>query len=126
MYEAAIIAFLAVGLLLIKLRTRTILWLLSHQLAVDLIATGLFTWLLAGSYSGMMAALTAGVAFSIAWYILGKCVGHEEMHIVKCRVCNHRHKEWVRYPGWLSKQPGVSRRHSHRCKISTKFADLRA
>lgn len=62
--ESGMIIFLGLVLLAWKLPVKTSLWLLDHCLAVDLTASVIAYILHAGTFTGMMAAATAGLMTS--------------------------------------------------------------
>ncbi len=77
MYTAGIIAFIAITIILLKFPRhwmRRILWL---DIPIDIMVTALFMTLLAGSYEGMMAALVAGLIFSLTLWGMKAWIGCE-------------------------------------------------
>ena len=65
MFETGFAIFLGLGFIFIKLRRRTMLKLLSHDLAIDVAVTLLTLCIHWGSFSGVMAATFAGLLTSI-------------------------------------------------------------
>lgn len=81
MYEAGLIAVATAVVLIFKLPgslIRRILWL---DVAIDIVVTIGFTFMLAGTYSGMMTALVAGLAFSIVLAIAKAFIGYEKLTV---------------------------------------------
>ena len=76
MFETGLAVFLGISLLFIKLRRRTLLWLLGHDLVVDLAVTLITLFLHWGSFSGVMAATVAGLLTSIATSTAKRVFGH--------------------------------------------------
>ena len=65
MFETGLAIFLGIGFMFIKLRRRTMLKLLSHDMAIDVAVTLLTLFIHWGSFSGVMAATFAGLLTSI-------------------------------------------------------------
>lgn len=81
MYTAGAIAFIAIMIIILKFPRhwmRRILWL---DIPIDIFVTALLMSLLAGTYSGMMAALVGGLVFSITLWIMKLCMGYERPRI---------------------------------------------
>jgi hypothetical protein len=68
--------FLGVALLLVKLPRRTMLWVLKHDLKLDLAVTILVLLIHWGTFSGVMAATVAGLLTSITTSGLKRLVGY--------------------------------------------------
>lgn len=86
MYEAGLISLAAALILLIKLPrhwVRRLLWL---DLYIDILVTMGFLYALSGTYSGMMAAMVAGLSFSIVLFITKKFIGYERLAIINGRL----------------------------------------
>ncbi len=81
MFTTGFLIFTGVGLLLGKLKRRTMLRVLKHDLALDLTVSALTLFIHWGTFSGVMAATVAGLMTSLAtsalkgWvdYIDGDC-----------------------------------------------------
>ena len=65
MFETGFAIFLGIGFIFIKLRRRTMLKLLSHDLAIDIAVTLVTLLIHWGTFSGVMAATFAGLLTSI-------------------------------------------------------------
>jgi NhaP-type Na+/H+ or K+/H+ antiporter len=75
MIESGFLVFLGVFLLLLKLPRRVFLWLLGHDLVLD-VAVTLFTLSVHfGTFSGVMAACVAGLLTSLTTTALKRCFG---------------------------------------------------
>ena len=81
MFETGLAIFLGLTFIFIKLRRRTMLRLLSHDMAIDVAVTLLTLFIHWGSFSGVMAATFAGLLTSIGTstakrvfgYMQGEC-----------------------------------------------------
>lgn len=106
-----LLTMLALVILMIKLRTDTLRKLLGFEIPLDIAATLLFIYLLAGTYSGMMAAIVAGLGFSLVLMITKKCIGYKQLVFIN--DSNHLLPtlKWVDRPGIFAgtgKAQGVS------------------
>ena len=81
MIGTAFLVMAGVGLLLAKLRRRTALRLLHHDLALDLGVTVLVMLLHYGTYSGMIVASIAGLMCSMATSSLKRLVGYVDGNV---------------------------------------------
>ena len=70
----------------------TMVWLLSYigfrkvfayAFLCDIIVTGLFIWMFAGSYAGMMTGVIAGLMVSIFLRVGGKIFGRERLRVAR-------------------------------------------
>ncbi len=75
MFTTGFLIFAGVGLLLAKLKRRTMLKVLKHDLALDLATTATVLIIHWGTFSGVMAATVAGLLMSLATSGLKKWVG---------------------------------------------------
>ena len=76
MVYAGIIAALAMILLLLKLDMQKVY---GYSFLIDVGFTGLLAWMLAGTYSGMMAALVGGAIVSIYLYFYKRVNGYKKL-----------------------------------------------
>lgn len=76
MFETGLAIFLGLGFIFIKLRRRTMLKLLSHDMAIDVAVTLLTLFIHWGSFSGVMAATFAGLLTSIGTSTAKRVFGH--------------------------------------------------
>jgi len=95
MLTAGIITVLAVLLIAMKFNRDTLKKLLGYDIAIDILVTLGLTWLLAGTYSGMMAALVGGVIFSITLYLVKRSIGYMQLRRTSCETCGHQQLRWV-------------------------------
>lgn len=70
----------------------TVIWLLSYigfrrvfgyAFIFDVVITGTFIWMFAGSYAGMMTGVIAGLMVSIFLRIGGKIFGRERLRVAR-------------------------------------------
>ena len=73
---AGIIAAIAMIFLMLKLDIKKIC---GYDVLVDIAFTGLLAWMLAGTYSGMMAALIGGAIVSIFLFTMKKMNGYKKL-----------------------------------------------
>ncbi len=76
MFTTGFLIFTGVGLLLAKLKRRTMLRVLKHDLALDLTVSALTLFIHWGTFSGVMAATVAGLMTSLATSTLKGLVGY--------------------------------------------------
>lgn len=76
MLETGLAVFLGLGFIFIKLRRRTMLRLLSHDMLLDVAVSMLVLLIHWGSFSGVMAATIAGLLTSIATSLAKRAIGH--------------------------------------------------
>lgn len=79
MYEPGLIALAAALVLMLKLPTHWIRRMLWLDIYVDVAVTAGFIAMLHGTYSGMMAAAVAGLAFSLVLWITKQFIGYEKL-----------------------------------------------
>lgn len=104
MFTAGILLVLAFILIMIKLNKTTVKRLLSFDIGIDIVVTATMAWLLAGTYSGMMAAIVGGLLFSVFLYIVKQTMGYEKLTRDKCSHCNHTSFKWTAVKGKFQKQ----------------------
>ena len=68
--------FLGIGLILAKLPRRTMLRVLKHDLALDVVVSVITLLVHMGTFSGLMAATVAGLMTSLATSGLKRLVGY--------------------------------------------------
>ena len=76
MFETGLAIFLGLSFIFIKLRRRTMLKLLGHDMAIDVAVTLLTLFIHWGSFSGVMAATFAGLLTSIGTSTAKRVFGH--------------------------------------------------
>lgn len=97
MYEAGLIAVAAALVLLIKIPAHWIRRLLWLDIYLDVLVTMGFASILYGTYSGMTAALVAGLMFSVVLWITKQIMGHERLVFRRQRYRLHAY--WEQVPG---------------------------
>ena len=80
---AGIIAALGLLFLVLKLGVKKVL---GYDILIDIGITSLLMWSLAGTYSGMMAALIGGLIVSIVLFIMKKTMVREELRLNNRKV----------------------------------------
>ena len=88
MFETGIVIFLSLAFVFIKLKRRTMLRLLRHDLAIDVAVTLLTLAIHWGTFSGVMAATFAGLLTSVGTSLAKKAFGFIEG--------NHYHPGYIR------------------------------
>jgi len=78
MMIAGITAAAGLLFLVLKLGPRKII---SYDIPIDIAITALLMWSLAGTYSGMMAALVGGLVVSIILFVMKKTMVREELRL---------------------------------------------
>lgn len=76
MFETGLAIFLGLAFIAIKIKRRTMLVLLHHDLAIDVVVTLLALIVHWGTFSGVMAATVAGLMTSIATSAAKRLFGH--------------------------------------------------
>lgn len=76
MFETGIAVFAGLAFIFSKLRRRTALRLLNHDLLLDVAVTLLVLAVHWGSFAGVMAATVAGLLTSIATTVAKRLIGH--------------------------------------------------
>jgi len=94
MLTAGLITVLAVLVITMKLNKDTLQKILGYDIVIDILVTLGLTWLLAGTYSGMMAAIVGGLLFSIALYFIKHSVGYQRLTRHTCQSCGHSQIRW--------------------------------
>lgn len=77
MILAGLLTVLAIVAVFFKLSPDTKQKLLGYDIALDILVTGFLAWLLAGTYSGMMAAIVGGLAFSLTLIVSKFFIGYQ-------------------------------------------------
>ena len=83
MMLAGILAGLGLLLLIFKIGLRKII---AYDIVIDIAVTSLLMVSLAGTYSGMIAALIGGLFVSVVLWVLKKTVTREELRLAKAHV----------------------------------------
>ena len=103
MIIAGIIAAAGLLFLVLKLSPKRII---SYDIPIDIAITALLMWSLAGTYSGMMAALVGGLIVSIVLFTMKKTMVREELRLNSRKVKVTRFIELsVPYFEWIEIDP---------------------
>jgi len=81
MFETGFAIFLGLVFIFIKLRRRTMLRLLRHDMAIDVGVTLLTLAIHWGTFSGVMAATFAGLLTSVGTSLAKKAFGYIDGHL---------------------------------------------
>ena len=76
MFTTGLAIFLGLVLIFIKLRRRTMLRLLHHDMAIDIVVTLLTLVIHFGTFSGVMAATFAGLLTSVGTSLAKRAFGY--------------------------------------------------
>lgn len=91
----------ALVILILKLRTDTVRKLLGFDIPLDIGATLLFIWMFAGTYSGMMAAIIAGLAFSLTLMGMKLIMGYKKLAVI------HTDDHFIPSIKWVDVEPRI-------------------
>jgi hypothetical protein len=98
----------ALVILILKLRHDTVRKLLGFDIPLDIMATLLFIWMFAGTYAGMMAAIIAGLGFSITLAIMKYFMGCKKLTVIHTKDHFLPCIRWVEVPpGWKRPTGGL-------------------
>jgi len=103
MFTAGILLVMAFILIMIKMKLSYIKRALKYDIFIDIVVTSLMAWLLAGTYSGMMAAIVGGLLFSLFLWLVKQFIGYETRTKTTCHTCGHTSKEWTPVNGKFQK-----------------------
>ena len=95
MIIAGIVSALGLLFLLFKFGVRRVI---NYDILIDIFVTGFLMYALAGTYSGMMAALLGGLIVSITLFILKKTMYREQLRLVRISKFPFRKIDWVLVP----------------------------
>ena len=104
MILAGLISAIGILILILKLGMRKVI---SYDVAIDVIVTGILMFSLAGTYSGMMAALVGGLFVSITLFLMKRFMVREEL-VVQCKdypILQNRFTIPVPYFRWQTVRP---------------------
>lgn len=102
MLTAGIIAAAGLLFLVFKLGIRRVI---SYDLAFDIAITAVLMVSLAGTFSGMMAALLGGLIVSVTLYIMKRTMVREQLAVVKEPVTVHNKQIQVPKIKWVTVYP---------------------
>jgi len=95
MITAGIVSALGLLFLLFKFGVRKVI---NYDIIIDVFVTAFLIYALAGTYSGMMAALFGGLIVSITLFILKKTMYREQLRLVRISKFPYRKLDWVLVP----------------------------
>lgn len=105
MMIAGITAAAGLLFLVLKLGPRKII---SYDIPIDIAITALLMWSLAGTYSGMMAALIGGLVVSIILFVMKKTMVREELRLNNKKIKVAKFIELpVPYFEWVEVDPKI-------------------
>tara|TARA_R100000781_G_C4072438_1_gene124916 strand:+ start:330 stop:644 length:315 start_codon:yes stop_codon:yes gene_type:complete len=104
MILAGIIAALGLLFLVLKLGVKKVL---GYDILIDIGITSLLMWSLAGTYSGMMAALIGGLIVSVILFAMRKTMPREELRLRFNKVNVYKNKATISIPklDWVTINP---------------------
>ncbi len=92
MFLAGIIAAAGMLFLLFKFGVRKII---TYDIFFDVLITFFLVIVLAGTFSGMIAALFGGLLVSVVLFIMKRTMRHEKLSLVKTKKFPYRRWMWV-------------------------------
>lgn len=95
MFTAGFLTVLAIAFIIMKFNKNTLRRMLGYTIPIDITVTLFLTWLLAGTYSGMMAAIVGGILFSVILEVAKYFIGYERLQNKQCPHCQHKHLQWI-------------------------------
>ena len=95
MITAGIVSALGLLFLIFKFGIRKVI---NYDILIDILVTALLMYALAGTYSGMMAALVGGLIVSVTLFILKKTMYREQLRLVRISKFPYRKIDWVLVP----------------------------
>ena len=95
MITAGIVSALGLLFLIFKFGIRKVI---NYDILIDIFVTALLMYALAGTYSGMMAALVGALIVSVTLFILKKTMYREQLRLVRISKFPYRKIDWVLVP----------------------------
>ena len=92
MILAGLIAAAGMLFLLFKFGVRKVI---TYDIFFDVLITFFLMIVLAGTFSGMMAALLGGLVVSVVLFIMKRTMRHEKLSLVKTKKFPYRRRMWV-------------------------------
>ncbi len=92
MFLAGIIAAAGMLFLLFKFGVRKVI---TYDIFFDVLITFFLVIVLAGTFSGMIAALFGGLLVSVVLFIMKRTMRHEKLSLVKTKKFPYRRWMWV-------------------------------
>lgn len=92
MITAGIVAAAGMLFLLFKFGVRKVI---TYDIFFDVAITAVLMLALAGTFSGMMAALFGGLIVSVVLFIMKRTMRHQKLELVKTKKFPYRRWMWV-------------------------------
>ena len=92
MMTAGLVAAAGMLFLLFKFGVRKVI---TYDIFFDVVITVLLMLALAGTFSGMMAALFGGLIVSVVLFIMKRTMRHDKLTLVKIKKFPYRRWMWV-------------------------------
>ena len=92
MIEAGVIAAMGMLFLLFKFGVRKVI---TYDILFDVLITFFLMIVLAGTFSGMMAALFGGLIVSVVLFVMKRTMSREKLELVKTKKFPYRRWMWV-------------------------------
>lgn len=92
MILAGIISAVGLLFLIFKFGIRRVI---SYDIQIDIAVTGLLMYALAGTYSGMMAALFGGLIVSVVLFVMKRTMYREELILITTDTFPYRKLRWI-------------------------------
>jgi|TARA_B110000091_G_C13731081_1_gene439084 membrane protein CcdC involved in cytochrome C biogenesis len=92
MITAGLLSALGLLFLIFKFGIRRVI---AYDIPIDIVVTGLLMYLFAGTYSGMLAAMIAGLIVSVTLFAMKKTMYREELKVVKTSTFPYRAMRWI-------------------------------
>lgn len=92
MMTAGLIAAAGMLFLLFKFGVRKVI---NYDIFFDVVITAVLMLALAGTFSGMMAALFGGLIVSVVLFIMKRTMRHQKLELVKIKKFPYRRWMWV-------------------------------
>ena len=99
MIEAGLISAIGLFFVLCRFNLRRIC---GYATLVDIVATGAFMWMFAGTYAGMMTGIFAGVLVSLALNVIRSIYGYDRARLVRRTGALTPSLVWVHTAGRVS------------------------
>ena len=92
MFTAGLIAAAGLLFLLFKFGVRKVI---TYDIFFDVLITFFLMVVLAGTFSGMMAALLGGLIVSVVLFVMKRTMRHEKLTLVKTKTFPYRRWMWI-------------------------------
>ena len=92
MITAGLVAAAGMLFLLFKFGVRKVI---NYDIFFDIVITAVLMIALAGTFSGMMAALFGGLIVSVVLFIMKRTMRHQKLELIKTKKFPYRRWMWV-------------------------------